>query len=341
MSRVKTQSGRDWGWGWLSDSEPNTSQNSRCLRASGWSHEPNSRTLSFFAPDFALTAERPWLVGERADADEFVQSGEPPRSQSISASDPQEFFSLHAEILARLGAREFEKVVPVISESIEFTKPLQILDFARVLREPSFGQFGYGFEFEGEGMCGVTPEVLFRVNDGCLETMALAGTAPVSGASLLEDPKEMFEHSLVIENLEKVLSVWGSFERGVTSERRFGSLKHLYTSLRVRLNRRPEFEELCRSLHPTAALGGWPKQAAWAWLKNQKFHLPRLRFGAPFGYVDREQMLCLVAIRGMQWQGTCAQIHTGCGVVLGSVAEREWSELLLKRQATHAQLGLS
>jgi menaquinone-specific isochorismate synthase len=208
------------------------------------------------------------------------------------------------------------------------------------------GQISYGFEFEGEGMCGITPEVLFRVREGSLETMALAGTAALGAPSLLDDPKERREHQLVIENLTTELAAWGHVETGPTAERDFGRLKHLHTPIRVRLSRSPEFETLCDILHPTAALGGWPRKPAWQWLSEQPFHRSRRRFGAPFGFVrhddhEGEERFCVVAIRGLQWQGREAQIHAGCGVVEGSVAEREWQELALKREAIHRNLGIS
>ena len=48
--------------------------------------------------------------------------------------------------------------------------------FAQAISPERDGKFSYGFEFGGEGMCGVTPELLFSVKDGVLKTMALAGT---------------------------------------------------------------------------------------------------------------------------------------------------------------------
>jgi menaquinone-specific isochorismate synthase len=296
--------------------------------------------LSFFSPDFAGKSLFPWLLGEAAKPEEMLVHGESLVPLLVRAPDRQEFFTLHADILARLEGREFQKVVPVVTESIEFTRTPRLADFASTLNTPQNNQFSYGFELGQDGMCGVTPEILFRVSGGILETMALAGTAEANGPDLLKDPKEMLEHSLVIENLEKVLRPWGQLECGPTTERKFGSLKHLHTPLRVSLNQLPRFDELCRILHPTAALGGWPKQAAWDWLGKQSFHFSRGRFGAPFGFVDGEDMLCVVAIRGIQWEGAQAQIHTGCGVVQGSVAGREWDELALKREATHRHLGL-
>ena len=108
-----------------------------------------------------------------------------------------------------------------------------------------------------------------------------------------------------------------------------------------KLNKTPDFMELVVRLHPTAALGGWPRRPAVEWLEQQKFHL------RPGGVLARplalcaglEEMSCVVAIRGLQWRGECAQLSAGCGVVEGSQALREWKELALKRRATCASLG--
>jgi menaquinone-specific isochorismate synthase len=170
--------------------------------------------------------------------------------------------------------------------------------------------------------------------------MALAGTGKLDGPNLLDDKKERYEHEVVIEHIVRELGTWGKADVGQTEERAFGMLKHLYTPIQLKLTREISFMDLVVHLHPTAALGGWPRQPAVEWLERQEFHVGRKRFGAPFGYADGDEMMCVVAIRGLQWWGKRARLSAGCGVVEGSVALREWQELELKRRATSHALGL-
>lgn len=295
-----------------------------------------SAGLCFYAPDFALTEAEPWFLGEAADypleeplvLPELLHKAEP------SSAD---FARLFEEISARIRAGEFEKVVPMVCEELEFAEKLD----RRMFRMPvTAGQFAYGFQFGDEGLAGVTPEILFSVEDGTLSTMALAGTGRADGPSLLQDHKELHEHRLVIDHIVSELREWGEEEVGATEEKTFGTLKHLRTRIRIGLDREPNFEALVARLHPTAALGGWPRKPAVDWLERQNFHSTRGRFGAPFGFVDGERMLCVVAIRGVQWTNARLQISAGCGIVGESQVLSEWRELELKRQAIYRTLGV-
>jgi menaquinone-specific isochorismate synthase len=315
----------------------------QALVARSWEAEPARGALSFFAPDFALGAAQPWLVGERLPPPSEPSAAPAPAAPVptlLHRAEPSsaDFARLHEDILRRIAAGEFAKVVPMVCEELEFAVPLRPADFPGALT-PHEGQFAYGFSFAGEGMCGVTPEVLFAVEDGILRTMALAGTGAVDGPSLLDDRKERHEHQLVIDHIAGELKARGRVEVGVTGERRFGRLKHLFTPIEVKLNDRADFMDLVVRLHPTAALGGWPRRPAAEWLERQSFHVSRRRFGAPFGWQDGDDLFCAVAIRGLQWQGARAEIGTGCGVVAGSDSLREWRELGLKRAAIYSLLG--
>lgn len=310
----------------------------RALRVQKLSSVPEQSKLSFYAPDFARTFPEPWLVGDEL---EWPALEPQPLPQVILRQTPErvEFEKLCHTILTRIRNGDFQKVVPMISEVWEFSTELSPPMFAMAFT-PSKNEFSYGFHFRGEGMVGVTPEILFSVKEGRLETMALAGTGAAEGPSLLEIPKERDEHLLVIENLHSHLRAFGKVDVGETQERAFRRIKHLFTPIRVALDRKVQFAELVATLHPTAALGGWPREAAWSWLAQQDFHTRRLRFGAPFGYQRNGEMVCAVAIRGLQWSGRKALLSAGCGVVAQSEPRKEWDELLLKLSALKTNLGL-
>lgn len=308
------------------------------IRVLGRGVEAQAGQISFYAPDFALASSQPWLNGTRAPLS--LQPQALPKLIHRVGPPSADFALMHEEILSRIGNGEFEKVVPIVCEELEFQSPLHASMFTDATAEADPNQFSYGFEFEGEGLCGVTPELLFSVGGGILQTMALAGTGAVGGPPLLDDRKERHEHQLVIDHIALELRYWGVPEIGKTEERIYGSLKHLFTPIQMKLERLPNFLDLVVRLHPTAALGGWPRRPAVEWLEKQKFHLRRKRFGAPFGFVNGEQMFCVVAIRCIQWEGARALLSAGCGVVTESEPLSEWNELQLKRRATCRLLGL-
>jgi menaquinone-specific isochorismate synthase len=325
---------KKWAW-WSDGNRP------QALNVLARSSKPASSGVSFFIPDFALTDPEPWLVGDECPWPSVSPSPLPAVESRREVSTYADFQAGFSEIQSQIRDGLLQKVVPLVAEELHFAAALHAAHFPSAFA-PRVGQYGYGFEFGEEGFCGLTPEVLFEVQDGILSTMALAGTGPMDGPSLLTIPKERVEHQLVIEHIDEELKTLGSVEIGKTVERAYGRLKHLFTPIRVVLDRMPDFMDLVTRLHPTAALGGWPRANALAWLEKQDFHRYRRRFGAPFGYLRvGGEMRCVVAIRGLQWVGRRALLAAGCGVVAQSHLDGEWRELKLKLSAIEQNLGLS
>ena len=309
------------------------------VRPIGWSAAPTPHGLAFFSSTFFLNdSPQPWLCGERVpwpSVSDFIPA---PTLRSVRAAEAGPFFVEHREILAQLHQGSLRKLVPFVRDELVAREPWSWRHFAQAFADPG-SLCAYGWQVGESGLCGVTPEVLFHVRSGVLQTMALAGTGTADGPSLLADRKERLEHEVVVDHLQNDLRALGAVTVGATREQAFAALKHLLTPITVALRARPDFVDLVTRLHPTAALGGWPRAEALRWLA-QGDRRARGRFGAPFGVVDGDDMLCVVAIRGVQWEGERAWLSAGCGVVAGSVAEREWQELRLKQRATAARLGL-
>lgn len=311
---------------------------------SRWSEAPDGP--AFYAPDFFLSDEKPWLNFEKVETwperiwkAHTYQRYPQKLIAMFEAPDRARFFARTRELLNQIANHELEKAVPVEFEcATEFSRP----DWHAMLKSLSgvAEQYPYGFWTEREAILGVTPEVLFASNGSYLNTMALAGTAKISAPSLLESDKDLHEHDLVIRDIHSRLAKFGEVMVGGTIERVLPNLKHLYTPIRVQLASNYEFNEVIRSLHPTAALGGYPREAAAAWLKAQPEASLRRRFGAPFGYFDGENAFIVVAIRNLQLHSGRLWLGSGCGVVKGSDPEREWEELRLKRDTIRRQLEI-
>ena len=92
-------------------------------------------------------------------------------------------------------------------------------------------------------------------------------------------------------------------------------------------------------MHPTPALGAFPRRPGMEWLKEYQQKIDRRRFGAPVGYaIEDAQAKCYVAIRNVQWTKNQMLLAAGCGIVATSQYDAEWAEIKLKLQAIKEML---
>jgi menaquinone-specific isochorismate synthase len=321
--------------------------------------------IALFAPDFDLQDEYPWFNfeyslhisdEEKRELSEHLhhQLGEQTgvlEKMQFQGPDSSRFSTPFMEIQRSIGAGEIEKFVPVVFASTRraFEVGELMVMLTRVLENGS--AFPYGLWIPGEGILGLTPEILFYRRGKRLNTMALAGTKRDDGGTsrhdLLNDPKERREHQIVVEDLHHVMNAFGVTTVGPTSVRSFPGLWHLHTPLEARLENQFEFTQAVRAFHPTPALGVAPRSQK-HFLQKWRGGEERRRFGAPFGFrnVAQDEDFVLVAIRNVQWStdqehGGRTLLGSGCGVVAGSIADREWQELQLKRKSVRGILGLN
>ena len=99
-------------------------------------------------------------------------------------------------------------------------------------------------------------------------------------------------------------------------------------------------KELISLLHPTAALGSFPKEY---WKKVEKmspYLVKRQCFGSPIGYFHGKTSFLLVAIRALECFDEKAFLYAGGGLVSLSQLKSEWTELQLKLTEIKKILGL-
>jgi menaquinone-specific isochorismate synthase len=325
---------------------------------------------SFYAPDFFLTHEKPWLNFETTfevstlellqyltelnfgsswgTSVEPLQWPAPPKDRFERAFD-----YLQNEI--RQGT--LEKGVPFTFERAQAAMtPARLLASLKAMLTYALERpvMPYGFWDSEEGILGCTPELLFRRDGKTIRTMAMAGTRrhdEQGRLPLLEDPKERREHQLVIDSIVTELKGFGKVSVGQTEVAVLPQLSHLKTSIELAPDQSDaaavSYDALIRALHPTPALGAFPREAGWKWLHllESQNDLQRHRYGAPFGAAwkdsnGQDQGLAVVAIRNVQWQSDRILLCAGCGVIAESEFEREWQEVNGKIRAIKGILSL-
>ena len=310
--------------------------------------------LSLYAPDFFLTDAHPWRIYEhflKVPASVLIEAlasvAQVPRVTNWNNSTFGEFERDFDAIQKEIRAGNLLKAVPFIARRGHAALgPSQRASILLSALRRCVGQplQAYGFWNSEEGLVGTTPETLFEEteNPRGLSTMALAGTRTPNTPSLLNDPKEVTEHRIVVDAIVERLSPLGTVTTGPTTELELPTLAHLITPIEVVPNHDVEFHEWVTALHPTPAIGAWPLAFGWNWLKTQPNAEDRNRYGAPFGFVppDRSVGTCLVGIRNVQWNSDEIKVLAGCGIIAASQVEREWKELNAKLDSIQLALGL-
>lgn len=308
---------------------------------------------SFYFPDFFLSNTAPWFqhehwqeISQEALSDLIQPSTE---AKSIAWKQPNEtlFLQSFADIQARLASKELRKAVPfafaLSAESM--TSSLFHRSFGHIIHYiQSHPLHLYGFWDRDEGILGATPELLFSMESSVLHTVALAGTysKSASKSALLQDPKELHEHQLVVDGIKEGLEPFSSVSAGKVSVLELPTLYHLMTPIEARLHDAVSFDAVVKALHPTPALGAFPRPAGMRWLKSFRAEVDRGRFGAPAGvvYAGGAKAQCWVAIRNVQWNRDGLALGAGCGVVPASQPNKEWAEINLKLDAIKRMLAL-
>jgi len=323
------------------------------------SAKPSGAEQEFYTPDFYLEEKKPWVtfkntfLAKRAQLIQELDRLAVQPKLDLDWHPPQfdEFKNKFELIKNAIKTKELRKAVPVVFAEATSTVTLSmraamLAHLLKAAQKPT----PYGFWTPDEGVLGATPEVLFSYDakHAVLETMALAGTrasALEAASSLQNDPKEMFEHDLVIKGLREKLAPLGDLQVSPTYVWDLGMIAHLRTDMSVEINGKPSsekmFSDICSLLHPTAALGVSPNRADWRFLKKCDGDQDRRRFGAPFGVLNvTGKSIVMVAIRNIQWREDHILLGTGCGVVAQSQLQNEWEELEVKRKSVRALLGI-
>ncbi|MFK8137744.1 MAG: chorismate-binding protein [Bdellovibrionales bacterium] len=191
-----------------------------------------------------------------------------------------------------------------------------------------------------------SPEILFRVSENqYFESMALAGTHvrsddPKVEKSFLFDSKERAEHELVVQFLKESLEIHMDLNFRQTDILKLERLMHLRTVVSSNWNSKLQAIDILKSLHPTPALGSYPKNSFNEGFLRMDELLPRHYFGSSVLLESEKNKLAIVLIRMIQSLGGSTHIPTGCGIVAESLINNEWAEVQLKREQVLKDMGI-
>jgi menaquinone-specific isochorismate synthase len=155
-------------------------------------------------------------------------------------------------------------------------------------------------------------------------------------AELLSSDKNRTEHQITIDMVHDTLLPWCSFLDAEPSPSVVpaGPVQHLASVVEGRLSRpAAPVLDLVAALHPTPAVGGWPRAAALG-LIDELEDADRGRYAGPVGWTDSAgNGAWAVGIRSVEIDRTTARVFAGVGVVADSDPQAELEETRAKAQA--------
>ena len=92
-----------------------------------------------------------------------------------------------------------------------------------------------------------------------------------------------------------------------------------------------QLNDILCALHPTPAVGGYPKEAAKVWIDRVEPHRRRY-YGGYLGPVQADGMRLFVNLRCMEVDDGYVRLYVGGGLTVQSQPASEWCETEAKAQ---------
>lgn len=319
--------------------------------AGPWSGFP---ALLFRVPELAIMRRRgrTFVFAATEDAASLIELAEAPVRASQARHldvtpirNPLAWTAAIQTAAARLRAGEAEKVVlarEVLARGDGVVSAGMVVRGLRAAYPSCFTYLVAGAD--GTAFAGASPELLVRRSGAHAFSQPMAGSV-ARGATDAEDErlaaqlvgsaKDVDEHRVAARFVVEAMRPFATSMRAREAEVvRFTNIQHLATSVEVDLHEPPvDVLTLAASLHPTPAVGGWPRDAADR-LIDELEAMERGWYAGAVGWIDgRGDGELAVALRcGLLWEDG-ARLYAGVGVMPDSDPARELEETELKFKA--------
>lgn len=260
----------------------------------------------------------------------------PEVTSQIESTSKAHFESLVAKAVEAIQEGQFQKVVLSRKETLSCDWSQLFSTFEKLLAlYPSAFRYVWFHPQSGIWM-GATPEQLLKKVDTTLKTVALAGTQVGSVVNDIHwGAKEIKEQQVVTDYIVSNLQ---PFSETISTSKPYtyqaGSLLHIKTDIEAKVA--TNWEEVVQVLHPTPAVGGFPKKEAIQFiLENEGYD--RSFYAGYLGEWNKNFVTfktgdsdLYVNLRCMQWINNEVSIYVGCGINAESDPEKEFMETVHK-----------
>jgi menaquinone-specific isochorismate synthase len=233
---------------------------------------------------------------------------------------------------------DLKKLVLARQTSLRLNAPVNPWHVLYRLRESAANCYLFGVQTGDSGVfVGASPERLYRREGDSIETEAVAGTRPRAqdrredvrlAHELTTSDKDRFEHDLVVSGIQEALAkTCQRFDtKSSATPIKLSAVQHLRTLFKGRLKPDVDDATILSALHPSPAVGGYPRTQAMTHLREIE-SLDRGWYAGPTGWLSESSAEFAVGIRSALVHDNFIDLFAGAGVVGGSSADAEWNEI--------------
>ena len=288
------------------------------------------------------------LTNELSQA--IVRGAPAQASQTIQESDFVSGFTQAGFEQAVQRAKQYivdgDVMQVVLSQRLSIPFSGSSLDLYRALRCLNPSPYLYYINAGDFYIVGSSPEILAREENGEVTVRPIAGTRP-RGASeqqdqalekeLLEDPKEIAEHLMLIDlgrnDVGRIAEIGTVKVTEKMVVERYSHVMHIVSNVTGKLKADMGGMDVLRATFPAGTLSGAPKIRAME-IIDELEPIKRGIYGGAVGYIAWDgTMDTAIAIRTAVIKDQMLHIQAGAGIVYDSVPETEWEETMNKGRA--------
>jgi menaquinone-specific isochorismate synthase len=277
------------------------------------------------------------------EVSDVTSSGLPAAVQREDEPDRTEWSKAIGSALNSIREGRLEKIVLARRTSLAFDEAVPPLSLMREISQSISSSYCFYFQPAPQvAFMGVTPERLYSRKGTKLICEAIAGTRPRGetpgqdeklAEELLSSDKDIREHRFVVNSIVDSLSTLSGTQAAVDgaamSLLKLERVQHLMTPLKFKLNSGVTDVDLLNALHPTAAVGGYPREDALEEIRKLE-NFDRGWYAGPVGWLGKDESELAVAIRSALIKDNSVSLFGGAGIVEGSDPDNEWEEINAK-----------
>lgn len=206
------------------------------------------------------------------------------------------------------------------------------------LRKANPAPFSALIQYQDFSIISSSPERLFSVQDGVVQTRPIAGTHPRGKGSedeaqkqqLINHPKEQAEHIMLLDlernDMGRVCEYGSVYVNEVMTLETYPYVHHIVSNIKGKVREGVGVKDLIRALFPGGTITGCPKVRCMQIISELE-QMPRGAYTGSLGYISQDGKIDFnILIRSFVQTGKTLTFRAGAGIVYDSIPERELEE---------------